>query len=556
MTIHRNIVSTLVLCSLFVHGYAQNASEKWVKDFPRKIAFLSIGEIAEDKSSPKYSIRADTLISEWINENGAVIILKNPFWEELESGQSPANELSFEVSKSGEIRSNSAKKADGKFWTSGVQNKKLIALGNVKLNTFSSRKIRELNILPDFGYPDLVDFKRLQSLSIEPYSNAVFALTFFPEKRRHVLKYCGDPYFMNKILDLTELKTLSIDLTDNLKNSPLGACFYMMDGINPSLLSSKNLKTLFVNGADFLPVHYEDLEKLDYLAVKGVDTPELLNLMILHHQTNKKIFSAYETDLIQYVDMQKSIIDLDKGIVRTYYTNGEKISEGSFVNRLPHGVWKFWYPDGQLCQERHYDYGKSAGTWVFRNGSDNGKIDTTLVLKYYNGRLIYRMDCSFMSGDFSLNGCDPSDNERFAYVESEYFLYWSNNDSVSIHKTQRTIERKSKLNNAYSDTLIWRTESWKFNRLNWECTTVDFCLDKDYIHELASKGYIGQAPYYSKESEKRIKNGVQIEELIRIIDLQKCLTEIIQMKRNAETDVMEVFDVDVSSISPKYWSCN
>lgn len=40
-----------------------------------------------------------------------------------------------------------------------------------------------------------------------------------------------------------------------------------------------------------------------------------------------------------------------------YYHNGQKMSEGPFIDGLEHGFWKMYYPSGQIAVKSIWEYG-------------------------------------------------------------------------------------------------------------------------------------------------------------------------------------------------------
>ena len=45
-----------------------------------------------------------------------------------------------------------------------------------------------------------------------------------------------------------------------------------------------------------------------------------------------------------------------------WYENGQKISEGYYLDGERHGKWKCWYADGRLCSIKVYNHGKLVKT--------------------------------------------------------------------------------------------------------------------------------------------------------------------------------------------------
>ena len=81
---------------------------------------------------------------------------------------------------------------------------------------------------------------------------------------------------------------------------------------------------------------------------------------------------AYETDT-STIHYEK--IDTSTNIV---------LARGEFVNRLRHGEWKGYWPDGSLQKTIHFNLGVKVGTWKFYDR--NGKL--VFKKKFKKGKLI------------------------------------------------------------------------------------------------------------------------------------------------------------------------
>jgi uncharacterized protein len=124
----------------------------------------------------------------------------------------------------------------------------------------------------------------------------------------------------------------------------------------------------------------------------------------------------------------------------SYYDDGVKRSEGglSFVSRKEHGLWTYWYPNGEVREEGRYDDGVRVGVWTqwFPNGQrrnrgervknaaadagerhgvwtfwhPSGELAARGV--YEHGRREGRWDCTLMGG-----GWDGSQSGQYANGE-------------------------------------------------------------------------------------------------------------------------------------------
>lgn len=55
---------------------------------------------------------------------------------------------------------------------------------------------------------------------------------------------------------------------------------------------------------------------------------------------------------------------------KQYYSNGQVLDEGTYVNGIKEGRWKYWHQYGQKYQEGEYVGGKKHGEWetFYENG--------------------------------------------------------------------------------------------------------------------------------------------------------------------------------------------
>jgi uncharacterized protein len=57
--------------------------------------------------------------------------------------------------------------------------------------------------------------------------------------------------------------------------------------------------------------------------------------------------------------------DKSDGIWTTWYENGHKNTEGKYINEVPEGNWSFWYENGQKKSEGEFIAGKNEGKWEY-----------------------------------------------------------------------------------------------------------------------------------------------------------------------------------------------
>lgn len=78
-----------------------------------------------------------------------------------------------------------------------------------------------------------------------------------------------------------------------------------------------------------------------------------------------------------------------------YFENGEKNSEGEYVDGKRDGKWTFWYKDGQLKSEGLYEKDEREGEWIrnHRNGALKYKVT------YKGGEIVGQYIDYFDNGD-------------------------------------------------------------------------------------------------------------------------------------------------------------
>ena len=50
-----------------------------------------------------------------------------------------------------------------------------------------------------------------------------------------------------------------------------------------------------------------------------------------------------------------------------WYSNGQKLAEGHYLNNAPVGKWVYWHANGQKQMEGEYENGAQTGKWVSWN---------------------------------------------------------------------------------------------------------------------------------------------------------------------------------------------
>lgn len=103
---------------------------------------------------------------------------------------------------------------------------------------------------------------------------------------------------------------------------------------------------------------------------------------------------------------------LRQGLFKEFYENGQKKSEGEYLNSKKVGEWVYYYPDGKIEQRGRFDRnGKPDGEWIW----------------YYNNGNIWRQE-NYLSGEregeyreFDVNGREIVKGQ---YIENEETGVW------------------------------------------------------------------------------------------------------------------------------------
>jgi len=66
-----------------------------------------------------------------------------------------------------------------------------------------------------------------------------------------------------------------------------------------------------------------------------------------------------------------NILGKSDGLWQFYYPSGELKAKGYYVNGKKDGAWKFYYPSGEISAEGAYEKGKSSGLWKYYHENGN-----------------------------------------------------------------------------------------------------------------------------------------------------------------------------------------
>lgn len=60
-----------------------------------------------------------------------------------------------------------------------------------------------------------------------------------------------------------------------------------------------------------------------------------------------------------------AVLEGAEGKVRTYHRNGQLMAAGTVVDRLQHGLWKFWNHQGGRNAAGRFEHGMPRGEWIY-----------------------------------------------------------------------------------------------------------------------------------------------------------------------------------------------
>lgn len=98
----------------------------------------------------------------------------------------------------------------------------------------------------------------------------------------------------------------------------------------------------------------DNLPKVERIFVKNKSGQEVVSREILYFPGKKK-----------YVEKQFDETGQPEGTWISWYENGNKNSQGTYVDGEWHGVYKVWYPNGRLHYTGQYEHGARVGVWTY-----------------------------------------------------------------------------------------------------------------------------------------------------------------------------------------------
>jgi len=95
--------------------------------------------------------------------------------------------------------------------------------------------------------------------------------------------------------------------------------------------------------------------------------PKILTEYVTDQYGVKKLYK--ETYFFQgekkYIEGKYDKDELRDGVWISWHENGNKNSEGKYINGKENGKYRVWHPNGKLYYKGQYDMGRRVGVWEF-----------------------------------------------------------------------------------------------------------------------------------------------------------------------------------------------
>lgn len=142
------------------------------------------------------------------------------------------------------------------------------------------------------------------------------------------------------------------------------------------------------------------------------------------------------------------------GIWTSRYTNGQKISEGMYVNGMKQNYWIRWYSDGSKFAEGYYVDNKFSDRWIYWYDKTTSMMNYGInkeqkkIKGYYNnGMLTDHWTKWHSNGQIELDG---------EYIDGTAIGRWSfyqENGDVNLHNAQINKKRQGQWMYCYGDQI-------------------------------------------------------------------------------------------------------
>lgn len=434
----------------------------------------------------------------------------------------------------------------------------IYAFGNLKNNFKFRNKIRRLDFAPSLGREH--DFERFKNLEIFfSQEHQYGTLGFNPRKVYSAIgfKYPGD---LNLWKDLEKAKKLKqIKFVGVAKHfySERPENIYSLNGISPNLFCLSELKNLYLDGPDFLPLNFHKMNKLENLLLFNFYEPELINLAAVMYRFGKDRTKGNWGAYLSKVDLNKLDNLPINGEYKVFYKNGNYVCKGAYINGKPHGNWEFRYEDGRLCQRRSYNMGERKGIWRFNRPTYGVSLADSVFfteLHYHEGRLIKRVSQIIDYTYDHERDCNSMEHSFESIIKMEYQLTYLENE-IKIFKTvipYGPLIRRNGVISFSNDTLDRETESWSYTDSLWTYELNKYCSNQS--SPMCKKRMEGR-PYHGAHLSSKTKIYYD-SKTIEVIDMKNCKWQRKDFSRkNMESD-FELINEQNEMFSPEEWLCD
>ena len=95
--------------------------------------------------------------------------------------------------------------------------------------------------------------------------------------------------------------------------------------------------------------------------------PKILTEYVITPDGSEKLYK--ETHFFpgekKYIEGKYDLEELRDGVWTSWHENGNKNSEGKYINGKEDGKYRVWHPNGKLFYKGQYDMGHKVGVWEF-----------------------------------------------------------------------------------------------------------------------------------------------------------------------------------------------
>lgn len=471
-------------------------------------------------------------------------------------------ELDSIMSKTGYLMTKNGVQIDLNFLDEKLRNKVAFIIGNPNLSKNERNKIKYL--FYDFTVGNEIDFstfKNVKTIISQDVRHFVGSLKLTDSKMGESknlggLFYPGNLNFYDSFDKCKELETVVFDNSIRMGGPYLFDNIYGLSFPDAEFFKLPKLKHVDFNYLSMLPVDFKSFEKLDYLSCTGLCGPELINLALVMYSFDKDSGSWYR--YLTEADLNKKINIPENGIYTSYYKNGQKLCEGSFLNGKPNGAWSFWYNDGEICQERFYKNGERDGHWSFYrvNGSNRHQWNKPIAFIFENGKLLNYTIQSFDHIGYSLTSCKSLSHEQLVSKVENYNIDWTTDSTMKIKKIEANIalEDNEWFKIVRGDTLKENIELWEFNETRWKYLYQEFCLPEGTTYKKKAEGYLNKFSDYWSESYLSKKDEL-IWTTDEIVDLRTCKRSINRYSNDNLEKELRLIESKIQEITPEIWTC-